>query len=97
VTSLTSACCHSHRIPWPSYIRGVLHAGRSAVTHQAVVLEVARPDRPMGPMTYPHLTSSSGAVSFKIRAAGTWKRELVFRGANGLPATHSRVVTIKVP
>jgi hypothetical protein len=79
------------------YIRGVLHAGRSAVAHRAVVLEVARPDRPMGPMTYPHLTSSSGAVSFKIRAAGTWKWQLVFRGAAGLAATHSRVITIKVP
>jgi hypothetical protein len=81
----------------PVFIRGVLHAGRSAVAHQPVVLEVARPDRPMGPMTYPHLTSSSGAVSFKIRAAGTWKWKLVFRGASGLAATHSRVITIKVP
>ena len=48
-------------------------------------------------MTYPHLTSSSGAVSFKIRAAGTWKWQLVFRGAAGLAASHSRVITIKVP
>jgi hypothetical protein len=81
----------------PVYIRGVLHAGRSAVAHQAVVLEVARADRPMGPMTYPHLTSASGAVSFKIRAAGTWKWELVFRGASGLAPTHSRAVTLTVP
>jgi hypothetical protein len=81
----------------PVYITGTLHAGKSALAHQAVVLEVARPGRPMGPLTYPHVTTSSGAVSFKIRAAGTWKWELVFRGASGLPATHSRVVTIKVP
>jgi hypothetical protein len=81
----------------PVYIKGTLHAGKSALAHQAVVLEVARPGRPMGPLTYPHLTSPSGAVSFKIRAAGTWKWELVFRGASGLAATHSKVVTIKVP
>jgi hypothetical protein len=81
----------------PIYIKGVLHEGTTAVARQAIVLEVARPGRPMGPLTYPHVTTSSGAVSFKIRAAGTWKWELVFRGASGLPATHSRVVTIKVP
>jgi hypothetical protein len=81
----------------PVYIKGVLRDGKSAVAGRAVVLEVARPGRAMGPLTYPHLTSSSGAVSFKIRAAGTWKWELVFRGGSGLAATHSKVVTIKVP
>jgi hypothetical protein len=81
----------------PVYIRGVLHAGQAAVAGQAVVLEVARPGRPMGPLTYPHRTSAAGAVSFKIRAAGTWKWELVFRGAPGLAAARSRVITIKVP
>jgi hypothetical protein len=81
----------------PAYIKGVLHDGKSVVAHQAIVLEVARPGRPMGPLTYPHVTTASGAVSFKIRAAGTWQWELVFRGARGLPATHSRIITIKVP
>jgi hypothetical protein len=81
----------------PVYIRGVLRAGQAAVAGQSVVLEVARPGRAMGPLTYPHRTSASGAVSFKIRAAGTWKWELVFRGASGLAAAHSRVITIKVP
>lgn len=58
----------------------MLHSGSAALAHQTVMLKVARPGRPMGPVSYPHVTNSSGAVSFKIRAAATWRWELVFRG-----------------